>query len=76
MQPPRSQSTIGRQLREAEKEMARLGRQRDQLSELLAATVDHVELARIGHQLTDAQRSVTEAENRWLTLAEEADAKR
>ena len=70
----RSPSTIGRQLREAEREMGRLGRQRDELSESLHATVDHVELARLGRQLADVQDRLSQAENRWLALAEEADA--
>lgn len=73
----RSPSTIGRQLREAEKEMARLARQRDELSEALeAAGDDHVELAHVGRELAEVQANLTESENRWLALAEEVDAAR
>jgi hypothetical protein len=79
LSPPRgrSPSTIGRQLREAEKEMARLARQRDELSEALeAAGDDHVELAHVGRELAEVQANLTESENRWLALAEEVDAAR
>jgi ATP-binding cassette subfamily F protein uup len=68
---PRSASTIGRQLREAEKEMERLGRQRDELHEALVASAsDHLVLASLGRQLTEVQGRLNEAENRWLALAE------
>jgi ATP-binding cassette subfamily F protein uup len=71
----RSPSTIGRQLREADKEMARMARRRDELIEALGATGDdHLELAQVGRQLEAAQAALTESENRWLALAEEADA--
>jgi ATP-binding cassette subfamily F protein uup len=69
----RSPSTISRQLREAEKTMTRLGRRRDELSDELGAATDHLELARLGRQLAEAQAELTEAENRWLILGEEAD---
>ncbi|HKH89116.1 MAG TPA: ATP-binding cassette domain-containing protein, partial [Acidimicrobiales bacterium] len=70
----RSPSTLGRQLREVEKEMERLGRRRDELTEALAAAGDdHLELARVGRILTDVQADLTTLENNWLALAEEAD---
>jgi ATP-binding cassette subfamily F protein uup len=73
-QRSRSASTIGRQLREAEKEMARLARQRDDLGEaLVAAGDDHLELARLGRELEVVQRDLGKSEDRWLALAEEKD---
>jgi ATP-binding cassette subfamily F protein uup len=76
-EPRRSPSTTGRQLREAEREMGRLARRRDELSEaLMAAGDDHLELARLGQELAEVQDSLTESENRWLALAEEADEAR
>ncbi len=76
--PPRrrSSSTISRQLRDAEKEMSRLTRQQDALSESLAAVgEDHLELARIGRELASVQADLVEWENRWLALAEEKESK-
>jgi ATP-binding cassette subfamily F protein uup len=71
----RSSSTLGRELREAEKDMARLARQRDELHEAMAASGDdYVELARLGQALAELQATLTESENRWLVLAEEAEA--
>jgi ATP-binding cassette subfamily F protein uup len=64
---------IGRLLREAEKEMTRLGRQRDKLHDALVATTDHVELTRLGAQLRSVQDEVDAVEERWLALAEQAD---
>jgi ATP-binding cassette subfamily F protein uup len=72
----RSAGTIAFQLRELDKELGRLARRRDQLHDALAATVDHVELRRLGTELADAQREIDEAEERWLALAEEAEAAR
>jgi ATP-binding cassette subfamily F protein uup len=73
-QRPRSASTIGRQLREAEKEMARLARQRDDLGEALAAAGDdHLELARLGRELEVVQVDLVKSEDCWLALAEEKD---
>jgi ATP-binding cassette subfamily F protein uup len=73
----RSASTIGHQLRAVDKELARLGRRRDQLNEaLVVPTADHLELARLGAELTGVQAALDEAEERWLELAEEAEARR
>jgi ATP-binding cassette subfamily F protein uup len=70
----RSQSTIGRQLREAERETARLAGRRDELSEaLVGAADDHVELARLSREIAEVQDSLSASENRWLALAEESD---
>jgi ABC transport system ATP-binding/permease protein len=65
---------IGRLLREADKEVARLSRQRDKLHDALVATTDHVELTRLGAELRTVQSALDEAEEQWLALAEQADA--
>lgn len=70
----RSATTIGFELRKLDKELARLTRERDRLVEQMGATSDHQELARIGADLATAQTRVEEAEERWLTLAEEAES--
>jgi ATP-binding cassette subfamily F protein uup len=64
---------IGRLLRDADKEVARLSRQRDKLHDALVATADHVELTRLGAELRAVRASLDEAEERWLTLAEQAE---
>ena len=65
--------SIGRQLRELDKEMARLVRRKDQLLSDLAAETDHVALHRGGADLAAVQAALDEAEERWLLLAEEAE---
>jgi ATP-binding cassette subfamily F protein uup len=74
--PGRSAGTVAYRLRELDKEVARLQRRRDRLSLELAAVVDHLELARLGTELAEAQRELDQAEDRWLALAEEAEATR
>ena len=71
---PRSASAVGRQLREAERDMTRLARRKDELITSLAGTADHLVLARLGRELTEVQADLNVAENRWLALAEEAEA--
>jgi ATP-binding cassette subfamily F protein uup len=68
----RSRSTVGFQLRETEKEMGRLERQKAKLeAELAAAGADHVALARIGGELADVSAALLAAEERWLELSDE-----
>ena len=64
---------LGRQLRDAEKQMARLARRRDKLHDALVATTDHVELTRLGAELATVQDDLEVAEEQWLALAEEID---
>jgi ABC transport system ATP-binding/permease protein len=64
----------GRLLREAEKHMVRLQRHRDRVTEALTATTDHEEMTRLGRELVAAQGALDEAEEQWLSLAEEAEA--
>jgi ABC transport system ATP-binding/permease protein len=66
--------SVGRLLRQAEKNMIRLQRQRDRITEALTGAVDHVEMTRLGGELADAQAALDEAEERWLALAEEAES--
>ncbi len=68
----RETAAIGRQVREAEKEMLRLERRRDQVRDALTATVDYVELTRLGHELHAVQAALDAAEEVWLALALEA----
>jgi hypothetical protein len=56
--------------------MTRLTRQRDELHDELASTADHLELGRLGRELTELQSVLEQAENRWLALAEEAERQR
>ena len=70
----RSPSTVGRLLRQAERDVAALEREQAALSgELAEAGADHEELARIGLALAEVQTKLAAAEERWLELAEEAD---
>jgi ATP-binding cassette subfamily F protein uup len=64
----------GQLLRRAEKNMTRLERERDKITEALTVTLDHVEMKRLGAELTAAQTALDEAEDRWLTLVEDAGA--
>ena len=64
---------IGRLLRDTEKQMARLTRQRDKLHDVLVATTDHVELTRLGVELREVKDELDRAEEQWLDLADEAD---
>lgn len=68
----REATAIGRRVREAEKEMLRLERQRDQVRDALTATVDYVELTRLGNELHAVQAALDAAEEAWLALALEA----
>ncbi len=69
----RSPSTLGRLLREADKDLAAAVRRRDALLATLAAERDHRELARLGGELAGAESTLAEVEKRWLNLAEEAE---
>jgi ATP-binding cassette subfamily F protein uup len=73
---PRSPSTLRNLLKEADKEVVRLGRQRVKLEEDLAekaATADHTELTDLGTRLNEVLAAIEAAEERWLALAEEAE---
>ncbi len=72
----RSPSTLRNLIREADKELARLERQRTKLeAELVAAAgaVDHEALTRLGAALADVQVRQAAAEERWLELGTELE---
>jgi len=71
---PNGSASNGRLLRDAEKNMVRLQRQRDRITELLVGVQDHEEMRRLGAELAAAQSALTEAEESWLALAEEAES--
>jgi ATP-binding cassette subfamily F protein uup len=62
-----------RLLREAEKNVVKTQRQRDKIAETLTGIDDHVELNRLGAELAAAQAALSEAEETWLALAEDAE---
>jgi ATP-binding cassette subfamily F protein uup len=64
--------TAGR-LRELERAMARLGRDRDRLQAALEAAGGHEEMARLGAELTAVLSELEGAEEEWLTVAEAAE---
>jgi ATP-binding cassette subfamily F protein uup len=64
---------VGQLLRQTEKTITRLQRQRDKITEALAGAQDHVEMNRLGAELAAAQGALDEAEESWLALAEEAE---
>ncbi|MHB1488503.1 MAG: ABC-F family ATP-binding cassette domain-containing protein, partial [Acidimicrobiales bacterium] len=75
VEPRRSSSTLGRAMREAEKEMRRLEARRGELAQALARPgYDRHELGRIGTELADVQAELSAAEDRWISLAEESEA--
>ncbi|MEL7156853.1 MAG: ATP-binding cassette domain-containing protein [Actinomycetota bacterium] len=70
----RSSSTIGHELRTAEKAIARLERKVEELNDaLLAAGDDHEALHRLGAELTQHQDELAATEERWLALGEELE---
>ncbi|MGA7420837.1 MAG: hypothetical protein WBW80_22830, partial [Acidimicrobiales bacterium] len=66
---------VGRLLRDAEKNMTRLQRQRDRVADAVADAVDHREMTRLGIELAEAQAALDTAEEQWLTLAEAAESR-
>jgi ATP-binding cassette subfamily F protein uup len=73
----RSPSTLRRQLELADRELADAIAARDGVqAELVAVGADHKELVRLGAKLATSQRRVDAAEERWLSLADEAESLR
>ncbi len=72
----RSPSTLNRLLREADKAVQRLGAQREELVDELAAVdpADHQQLADTGRRLAELDAQLADAEDRWLELGAEAEA--
>ncbi len=70
----RSVSTIGHEIRQAEKLISRLEKQRQSLEAALAeAGGDHEVLAEVGAELTEVNRELDSVEERWLDLAQERE---
>jgi ATP-binding cassette subfamily F protein uup len=65
-----SGAPLGRQIRDAEKEMSRLERRRNTLTAKILASDDHVEQTRLGNELADVQKALGVAEEYWLTLVD------
>jgi ATP-binding cassette subfamily F protein uup len=71
----KSPSTLRRQLGLADRELADAIAERDEVqAELVAAGADHKELVRLGAKLATSQSRVGAAEERWLSLADEAES--
>ncbi|MCU1362342.1 MAG: transporter [Acidimicrobiaceae bacterium] len=60
----------GRQIRDAEKDMARLERRRSAISEKILSSTDHEEQSRLGSELAQLSEELNKAEERWLALVE------
>jgi ATP-binding cassette subfamily F protein uup len=69
----RGSAPTNRLLREAEKKMVRLQRQRDKIAETLIGSHDHLEMNRLGAELAASQAALSDAEESWLALAEDAE---
>ena len=73
----RSASTLRHLLKQVDKELAALHRRHDALeAQLAAAGEDHEALGRVGVEMAKVSAALAEAEERWLVLAEEAEAQR
>ena len=72
----RTPSTLNRLMRDAEKEMRKLEKQRAKLADQLAEVdgTDHVRLGEVGAELAAADAALAEVEERWLALGEELEA--
>jgi hypothetical protein len=65
---------LRRLLGQAERTLTELEQRRHELEEAMnAARSDHETLARVGADLTDVAARLSEAEERWLKLAEESE---
>ena len=62
--------SLGRQIRDAEKEMSRLDRRRHALTKKILASPDRAEQAQLGTELEGVQKALGTAEEYWLTLVE------
>ncbi|HVA52506.1 MAG TPA: ABC-F family ATP-binding cassette domain-containing protein [Acidimicrobiales bacterium] len=61
---------LGRQIRDAEKDMSRLERRRKNLTDKILTSHEHGEQTRLGHELADVQKALAVAEEYWLTLVD------
>jgi ATP-binding cassette subfamily F protein uup len=65
-----SNAPNGRQIRDAEKVMARLERRRTVITQKILASTDHADQARLGSELAQLLTELNAAEERWLALVE------
>jgi ATP-binding cassette subfamily F protein uup len=71
----RCPSTLRRLISEAERALAAATDRRDSLlHDLAAAGSDHQQLAKVGAELGRAEDAIAAAEERWLSLGEEAES--
>jgi len=70
----RSSSTLHHLMKEADKVMRKMEKQRNGfVAALETAGTDHAEIARIGRELAVAESALAEAEEQWLELASELE---
>jgi ATP-binding cassette subfamily F protein uup len=62
--------SVSRQLRETEKEMTRLERRTETLTNKIVASADHAEQRALDLELKDVRRELADAEDRWLALSD------
>ena len=75
VRPTRSPSTLRRLLTSAERDLAGASAQRDAvIGELATAGADHRRMTELGRHLEQLAAQVAAAEERWMTLAGEAEA--
>ncbi|MCP3992916.1 MAG: ABC-F family ATP-binding cassette domain-containing protein [Actinomycetia bacterium] len=75
-QAKRSSSTIGHELRQVDKAMAKLQHQVDELNQqLVEAGDDHQRLGQLGSALSTRQAELDATEERWLELSEELESR-
>ena len=67
------EAPLGRQLRDAEKEMTRLERRRATLTAKIVATDDFAAQAHLGAELDQVRTDLATAEELWLTLLEASE---
>ena len=65
-----SGASKGKQLREAEKDIARLERQVTKLNEKVLATEDYAAAGKLNKELLALRQALSEAEERWLSLSD------
>ena len=65
-----SGASKGKQLREAEKDIARLERQVTKLNEKVLATEDYTAAGKLNKELLALRQALSEAEERWLSLSD------
>jgi ATP-binding cassette subfamily F protein uup len=72
--PARAKPVPNRELRDADKLVAKLQRQADELKATLLATSDHRQLTTVGAQYTEVRAALADAEELWLSLAEDVES--